>query len=566
MLVQLHIENFALIDRVVVEFGPGLNILTGETGAGKSMIVGALGLVLGQRAPADVVRANDKPTLIEALFDTSNQPHLHTLMDTWGITQDEPYLLLKRLITKNGSRCYINANLATLSMLQELGQHLVDVLGQHQHQTLLRRGQQRALLDAFGKLSEEVTTLSHAVQRYRELTCELQHLQQEEQQRLQRLDLLRFQIQEIDAAHLRADEEEHLTQERHLLLNAEKLYELSQGAYAILYRNEHSVLEMLAVALEKLARLAALDARQAAPRDALQESYYALEEVAQNLRDYGESLEVEPHRLQALEDRLAEIARLKRKYGPTIAEILRYRDSLRQELQTWERREECLEELAAEVSQLRQVLKSRAVTLSDKRRQTAERLQREVQQELQELNMAGAVFQIDCTLRRHPQGDLTIGSDRVALTADGIDEVEYLFAPGPGQPLKPLTRIVSGGELSRVMLVLKSILVREDRIPTLILDEVDAGIGGRTAKIVGEKLRHIARSHQILCITHLPQIASHGDQHYRVEKVEEAARATIRVQMLDFAERVEEIARMSGGKQITTTTRKHAEEMLIRRP
>jgi DNA repair protein RecN (Recombination protein N) len=566
MLVQLHIENFALIDRMVVEFGPGLNILTGETGAGKSMIVGALGLVMGQRAQTDMVRADDKPILIEALFDISPHPYLSTLLDHLGIAADDASLLLKRIITKNGSRCYINANLATLTMLQDLGQHLVDILGQHQHQTLLRREHQLALLDAFGKLSEDVTALRLAYQGYQELTQELQHLQQEEQQRLQRQDLIRFQLDEIDKAQLHPDEEERLTEERHLLLNAEKLYELSHSAYALLYQNEPSVLEMLAVALEHLTQLCTVDARQDKPRHEVQDSYYALEEAAQHLRDYGERIEVDPGRLQAIEDRLAEIARLKRKYGTSIAAMLQYRDQLRHEQHTWERREEHLEEGRVELGRLRQSLKSLAITLSDKRRQSAERLQQAVQQELHDLHMAGTGFEVACTLRQDSHGEVTVGTERVALTAEGIDEVEYRFAPNPGQPPKPLARTASGGELSRVMLALKSILAREDRIPTLILDEVDAGIGGHTAKIVGEKLRRIARSHQTFCITHLPQIASHGDHHYRVEKITRAKHTTIHVRPLNFAERIEEIARMSGGKQITAATRKHAEEMLTKRP
>jgi DNA repair protein RecN (Recombination protein N) len=277
-------------------------------------------------------------------------------------------------------------------------------------------------------------------------------------------------------------------------------------------------------------------------------------------------MEVDPARLQAIEDRLAEIARLQRKYGPTIAAILQQRDALRREQQEWERHGEHLAALTAELGRTAQTLKSLAITLSDKRRQAAQRLQQVVQQELQELNMANTVFQVAHSLRYHPQGELRVGTERVTLTADGIDEVEYLFSPNPGQSPKSLARIASGGELSRVMLAMKSILAREDQIPTLIFDEVDAGIGGKTAKIVGEKLRHIARSHQVFCITHLPQIASHGDQHYRIAKSVQANHTTTDIQALNFSERIEEIARMSGGKEITDTTRKHAEEMLTQHP
>ena len=566
MLVQLHIENYALVDRAVVEFGPGFNVLTGETGAGKSMIIGALGLALGQRAHTDMLRAEDKPTLVEALFDIAAYPHIPTLLNALGIAVEDATLLLKRVLTKSGSRCYINAQLATVAMLQQAGQYLVDILGQHQQQTLLQREQQLALLDDFGKLTEESVALQHAYQHYHTLEQHYRRVRQEEQQRQQRLDLVQFQMQEIEQARLQPGEEERLTQERHLLLNAERLYALSQEAYATLYRDETSALTILASALEKLTQLTTLDASQHHLHVDLQQSYYLIEEVARSLQAYGERMEVDPARLQVIDDRLVEIARLQRKYGPTIPAILQYYEKLRGEQQDWERHGERLTELTAELGQARQVLKSLAVTLSDKRRQAAERLQHVVQHELQELNMANTVFQVAHTLRYHPQGELRVGTERVTLTADGIDEVEYLFSPNPGQSPKPIARIASGGELSRVMLAMKSILAREDQIPTLIFDEVDAGIGGKTAKIVGEKLRHIARSHQVFCITHLPQIASQGEQHYRIAKSVQANHTATDIQPLSFPERIEEIARMSGGKEITDITRKHAKEMLTRHP
>jgi DNA repair protein RecN (Recombination protein N) len=562
MLVQLHIENYALIDHVVVEFGPGLNILTGETGAGKSMIMDALGLVLGQRANTDVIRIQGQPTLIEALFDITDYPQLRQSLQTLDIEVEDAQLLLKRVVTKRGSRCYVNANLATLNLLQDLGHHLIDILSQHHHHTLLQREQQLSLLDAFGKLTDDGAALRQTYQHYHDLEQELQRLRQSEQERLQRQDLVDFQLQEIDQAELQPGEEEQLQHDRHLLLNAEKLHDLAQGAYAALYRGEPSALELLSIALDKLSQLADLDAQQDSLRNALQESVYVLDDVAHSLRAYGEGMDLEPGRLQSVEDRLSTIARLKRKYGRTIAEILQHRDTIARERQSWDQYEERVETLESELSDLRQSLKSLAITLSDKRQQAAVRLQEAVQQELQELNMAHPIFHIDCNLRRHPEGDVTVGTERVALTADGIDEVTYLFSSNPGQDPKPLARIASGGELSRVMLALKSVLAREDRMPTLIFDEVDAGIGGQTARVVGEKLHRIARSHQIFCITHLPQIASHGDQHYRVDKSEEDGQTTSQLRTLSFAERIDEIARMSGGSEITEATRRHAEEML----
>lgn len=562
MLAQLHIENYALIDRVAVEFGPGLNILTGETGAGKSMIMGALGLVLGQRANTDVIRTSGKPTRVEALFDISECPQLRQLLHMLDIEADDATLLLKRVVHKKGSRCYVNTHLATLTMLQDIGQHLVDILGQHHHHTLIQRDQQLDLLDAFGKLTNESAKLREMYHRYQDLEQEQHRLRQSEQDRLQRQDLIEFQLQEIDSAALQTGEEEQLQQERHLLVNAEKLHDLANEAYGALYQNDASALDLLSTALDRLTQLANLDPQQEALRNALQDSFYVLDDAAHSLRDYGEHMDVDPARLQELEDRLALIARLKRKYGNTIEDILKHRDAIAFEQQSWGQHEERLEQLETELSQYRQSLKSLAITLSDKRQQAAGRLEQVVQQELQDLNMAHPVFRIAHTLRHSETGDFVVGTEYVTLTADGIDDITYMFSSNPGQPPKPLARIASGGELSRVMLALKSVLAREDHMPTLIFDEVDAGIGGQTARVVGEKLHRIARSHQIFCITHLPQIASHGDQHYRVEKSEDIDRTTTQLRPLDFAERIDEIARMTSGDEITEATRRHAEEML----
>lgn len=566
MLVQLHIENYALIDHVVVEFGPGLNILTGETGAGKSLIIGALGLALGQRASTDVVREDDKPTVVEALFDIAAAPRLPPLLESLGIPLDESTLLLKRMVTRHGSRCYINAHLATVAMLQQTGQHLVDILGQHQQHTLLHPEQQLALLDSFGQLTAEREAFRQVFQRYHDLRQEYRRVRRDEQQHQQRQSVVQAQLQEIERAALQADEEERLSQEHHLLRHAERLHALAQEMYATLYREESSVLARLATTLHTLTQLEALDARQAHLHQDLQEGYYLIENVAQSLRDYNEHLEVNPARLHAIDERLAEIARLQRKYGTTIAAILHYRDELQREQQTWEDQGEHLKTLTAALSAVRQSALTQALKLSRQRQDAAGRLQQAVQRELKALNMANTVFEVAHAIRTHPQGDFTVGTERVALAPEGIDEVEYCFSPNPGEPPRSLARIASGGELSRVMLALKSILARADATPTLIFDEVDAGIGGRTARIVGEKLFRVAQSHQVFCITHLPQIASHGDHHYRIAKSVHANRTTTQIQPLDFTARIEELARMSGGKTITDTTRRHAEEMLTRRP
>lgn len=565
MLVQLHIENFALVEHVVVEFGAGFNVLTGETGAGKSLIIGALGLALGQRAHTDMLATDGRPTLVEALFDLTASPQLPETLTAMGLTVTEPTLLLKRVLTKSGSRCFINMQLATVAMLQQTGQYLVDILGQHQQQTLRQGEQQLAWLDSFGKLHDDRAAYHTAYQHYHALLHDYRQIRQHEQQRQQRLELLQFQLQEIDQAQLQPGEEERLAQERHLLVNAERLYALAQDGYATLYSDEPSALNLLATALEKLTHLTSLDPSQQTLQSDLQQSYYLIEEVARSLQAYGTQMDVDPTRLQAVEDRLAEIARLQRKYGPSIAAILEHAETLRAEQQRWEQHGAQLAGLTTELTRARQALHTLAQTLSDKRHAAATYFAQSVQGELRELNMANTVFEVAHTLRLHPQGDLQRDGERVALAADGMDVVEYRFSPNPGQEPRPIVRIASGGELSRLMLALKSLLAREDHIPTLIFDEVDAGIGGKTARIVGEKLSHIAQAHQVLCITHVPQIASYGDLHYRIAKSVHASQTTTDITPLSFPERIEEIARMSGGTTITATTRKHAREMLTRR-
>lgn len=566
MLVQLHIENYALIDHTVVEFGAGFNVLTGETGAGKSMIIGALGLALGQRAHTDVVRDDDRPTVVEALFDITAYPRLHSFLEELGIALEEPLLLLKRIVTRNNSRCYINTHLATMAMLQQASHYLVDIVGQHQQHTLLQPEQQLALLDSFAQLGDACVTLRQTYQHYQELRQHYRRLRREEQQQRQRQELVVQQLQEIDQAKLQPDEEERLTQEHRLLLHAEQLHTLAQEMYAALYRHDSAILSRLTHTLNQLNRLETLDPRQSHLREDLQEGYYLIEGVAQNLRDYSEQLDVDPHRLQAIEERLAEIARLQRQYGTTIAAILQYRDTLAAEQQSWSQQNEQFRALTVELGEVRQHLTALACDISARRQAAASRLQQAVQQELYDLNMASTTFHVAHTLRYDPQGEVSIGTERVAISAEGIDEIEYRFVSSPGEAPRPIMRVASGGELSRLLLALKGILARADATPTLIFDEVDTGVGGRTARMIGEKLARLARDHQVFCITHLPQIASHADQHYRIEKSLHGERSSTHIQLLDFTARIEEVARMSGGKTITETTRKHAEEMLTRRP
>lgn len=588
MLAELHIRDFAIIDELHLSLPPGFIVLTGETGAGKSIIIDAVGLVLGGRADPTVVRAGADRALVEAVFrlDPLHQAALHPILEREGLEGDEPHLLIlsREVRTEGRSICRVNGRAVTLALLREIAEGLVDIHGQSEHLSLLRVREHIHLLDRFAGLEEARAHLADRVARVRAVRRERAVLEQDEQERARRIDLLQYQIAEIEAAALRPGEEEELTEERVRLANAEQLSLFLADALRALDEGGDEgrpAIDQVGRALRALEGLVRIDGSLAPRFQEAEELLYRLQDLADGLRAYRNRVEFNPRRLAEVEERLDLVRRLKRKYGSTIAEVLEYVRQAAVELETITHSEERIAALAAQEAQLLNELARSALNLSARRREAAERLARGIERELQDLRMPGARFAVDFRWTADPEGvPLTpeevaaAGIDPaelppsgcVGFDATGIDRVEFLVSPNPGEPLKPLTKIASGGETSRLMLALKAVLSRVDETPTLIFDEIDQGIGGRVGAMVGEKLWRLTVpadseiAHQVLCVTHLPQLAGFGDAHWRVEKISVEGRTVTRLTVLEGSARVEELAQMLGATG--ESAHRSAEEIL----
>ncbi|MDY6877075.1 MAG: DNA repair protein RecN [Chloroflexota bacterium] len=576
MLAELHIRDFAIIDELQLHFAPGFSALTGETGAGKSIIVDAVELVLGGRADAASVRAGADRAIVEAAFrlDPGRRAAIDPMLEQEKLEGDEPgLLLLGREVRLSGRNvCRVNGRTVTLAFLRQVAEGLVDIHGQSEHLSLLRVREHVNLLDRYAELWPLRAQVAELAGRVRVVRRELADLVLHEQELAHRADLLQFQIGEIGAADLEPGEKEELLKERLRLTHAEQLAALTSDALCALEEGEGETVaahDLLGVALRALEGLARVDPALEPHLRAAESLNYQVEELVGGLRHYQEQVEYSPQRLQEVEDRLALIRRLERKYGPTIPDMLAYAEKAVQELDMITHSEERVAELQAEEGRLLVEFGELAAGLSLQRREAAERLAAGIEEELGDLRMEGSRFGVDFQWREDPDGVEIVTSDvghrtsdvgpgeRVSFDASGVDRVEFLVSPNPGEPLKPLVKVASGGETSRLMLALKTVLSRADETQTLVFDEIDQGIGGRVGATVGEKLWGLAAGvgpgglcHQVLCVTHLPQLAGFGDVHFRVEKVVEKAgageRTVTRVRQLQGQARVEELAQMLG--------------------
>ncbi len=571
MLQEINIANFALIDRLNIKFNPGLNILTGETGAGKSIIVDAVNLVLGERASKEHIRTGAEETILEASFSISGDEITLRLLRELGLDnrEEENTLILSREIARSGrSSCRINGRLTTLSILKTVGQRLVDIHGQHEHQSLLKTEMQLDLLDSFA--GERAISLRSQVREMylelRRLKQQLSSLRKDARERARQEDLLRFQLEEINEAKLKPNEEEELGQEREILANAEKLYTFSSKSYDLLggeIEERITILDSLGEVASDLEEMAEIDNRLGSLLETLNSAIYSLEDIARGLRDYRDKIEFNPGRLNEIGERLHLINNLKRKYGNNIKEILEYRDKVAKELDALTHNEELIVQTEKQIQGLQSKLGDLCWKLYEERKRAAVQLEGDIQRELADLGMDRVAFQVSFKHTEDERG-IPIFDKRYKVEEMGIDEVEFLLSPNPGEEMKPLAKIASGGEMSRIMLALKSILAQVDQIPTLIFDEIDAGIGGTAAGIVADKLKHISQMRQIICVSHLPQIASRADSHYLIWKETKEGRTRTMLRHLPWEERVEEIARMLGGVPPSEITRQHAEEILSR--
>jgi DNA repair protein RecN (Recombination protein N) len=552
MLVELRIENFAIIDNLELNFGPGLITFTGETGAGKSIIIDAVELLLGGRAEVSMIRTGSDRAIIESTFkipDTS-QTIIKSILEREELFDDPEYFSIGREIRSNGrSVARLNGRNVSAGLLREIGELLVDLHGQSEHLSLLRVREHLNLLDRY---AGNETQLAEYQTVYRELASviqELNDLRMAESEAARQIDMLNYQINEIEAARLEIGEDEQLISERNRLANAESLASAAQSALIKLDEGTPetpSVTDLLGQILDEIKELTRLDASQGSLDENFQNAFSSLSDLAHQLRAYIEGIEFNPDRLNQVEERLNLIANLKRKYGDTIPEILKFLDDAREKKDTITHASERIEELEIQMGELKTNLGDKGQALSKSRHKAAETLEREMEAELDELNMSGARFAVEFKDQLDDDG-LPLSDGRVvAYDASGIEQIEFLIAPNPGEGLKPLVKIASGGETSRLMLALKNVLARADNVPTLIFDEIDQGIGGRVGTVVGHKLWLLSRHHQVLCVTHLPQLAAFGEQHLQVSKHIQNGRTITQVADLSDDARLPELAQMLG--------------------
>lgn len=559
MLSRLTIANFAIIKHLDISFQPGLNILSGETGAGKSIIINAMNLILGSRASGDLIRTGSDEATVEALFTLPPSGDLALLLQELAIPFDGELLIRRSLHREGRNRITINGTIATLQMLASLGDHLVSISGQHEHQRLLRQDNHLSILDEFGGLAGDREAFSELFTTCQSLRAELGVLEREIAEMKDKQELARFQREEIDAARIEEGEDESLLKEKVRLEHAEHLLETVSETYQALYESDRSLLSGLFECTRRLEKAAKMDDRLEHIARTLGESRLLLEETAMSLREIRETIEMDPQRLEAVQERLEILRRLKRKYGPTLADVLAFRERIAAGMDKQHGKEEKRRELQSRLTALEEELLAAALSLSKRRKKAARHLEEAVETELDDLNMPKTRFQVSFLGREEAQDpEKSLSMVRI----EGIDRVEFLLSPNVGEQLKPLAKIASGGELSRIMLALKSILAKSASVESLIFDEVDAGIGGATAEVVGEKLEALARYHQIMCITHLPQIASKAHTHYRVRKSIVDGRTESSILELDQKERVEEIARLLAGRRVTPQALAHAREMV----
>ncbi|MBO9129720.1 DNA repair protein RecN [Bacillus sp. 165] len=565
MLSELSIKNFAIIESLSVSFEKGLTVLSGETGAGKSIIIDAIGLLVGGRGSYEFVRYGTEKAEIEGLFyiEDVHHPCVAKAADL-DIAIEDGMIILKRDINANGkSVCRINGKLVTLSTLKDIGKTLVDIHGQHEHQDLMNDERHLFMLDHFdvANLAQRMGAYQQYYVQYEKAKKHFRNLTENEQQMAHRLDLIQFQFEEIRKADLKIGEDQSLMEERMKISNFEKIFKALGDAYRSL-GGEGSGLDHIGNVMRQIETITDIDTSLKDTYDTIANSYYLLEEVSYTLREKLDAMEYDPKRLEYIETRLNEIRILKRKYGNTVEEILEYAEKIQQEILTIENKDVHIEQTKKRLKELEGVIVKEAIELSAMRRKLANQLTHAIQQELKELYMDKTKFEVVMTKKEGSIDDPVVEGVPVKLTADGFDNVEFYISTNPGEPLKPLSKVASGGELSRIILALKSIFSKHQGVTSVIFDEVDTGVSGRVAQSIAEKIYRVSVDSQVLCITHLPQVASMADTHLFIQKEIINDRTSTSVKVLNEVEKVTEIARMISGVEITEVTNEHARELL----
>lgn len=554
MLSSLTIKNFAIIDKIQIDFQPKMTVLTGETGAGKSIVIDALGLLAGGRGSADYIRKGKKKALLQALFILPKNAPAYRILDEVGISYDDNGLILQRELYRNGHNiCRINGELVNLTNMRRVGETLIDIHGQNEHQELMRPDKHLSLLDSFAnkQLRALKDKYSESYQQYRKEKASLEKKEKNEKDWVQRLDMLQFQVQEIKTAQLQPEEEEPLAEEKEQLDNYQAIHDALENSYQLLSGEENDALGQVGSVMEQMQRVAEFSPDLGQISQRVTDAYYGLSDSVRDVSNQLATMEWDEDRLDQIEHRLDDIHQLKRKYGNSISEILNYYQKIKSELKDMQQTDADSDEQKERVDELFKKSKQIARQLSSERKKSAVQLEKAVHKQLKALYMEKAVFSVK----------FLQGTDE-RLNSEGLDQVEFYIQTNPGESMGPLARIASGGELSRVMLALKTIFAQRQGVTSIIFDEVDTGVSGRVAQAIAEKISLIAQSSQVLCITHLPQVAAVSDHHYLVTKHVQDGRTETRVERLRQSEKIEELARMLAGTEITDLARKHAAELL----
>jgi DNA repair protein RecN (Recombination protein N) len=560
MLKELYIKNYALIDEMRIKFGPGLNIITGETGAGKSIILGALGLLLGDKTKTDVIRKGASMTIVEGIFDDNfNFDHIFKEQ----VNNHESGLLLRREIYDSGrSRSFANDSPISLSSLSQIGDLLIDLHGQHAHQTILKIDRHINYLDNFGVDIELRIQVKELYKKYRSLSEELNNLKNKEELLKEKKELLQFQVQEISRINPLDGEEENLEKEEHLLRNSEKFFKAAEQLDTLLYAGEASAVEKLSASENILVMLSSLDSSFEKILKDCESARIIAEEIINNVQGFISKIEFNPQKLEEIRERLGIFSHLKKKYGPSMENVIEFWKQTEQELENIETMHDDIDRINNSLEEIKKELSLLCGRLSDKREETSKRLEKSIIDAINELGLEKAVFIINLKKIESADGPIQLDNKHFKISQNGIDSAEFLISLNPGEDPKQLSKVVSGGEVSRIMLALKTVLADADEVPVLVFDEIDTGISGRIARVVGRNLKEVSNKHQVICITHLPQIASMADFHFSVEKKLQENRTQTIIRNLSKEEQISEIAKLLGGEHITESTIQNARELL----
>jgi len=562
MLKKLYVKNYAILEEIEVEFGPGLNILTGETGTGKSILIGALSLLFGERADSDFIRKGEEKALVEGYFDVKNSPVIKKCLEKEEIDYADELVMKREMSVAGRNRAFINDAVVSLNALKEISKHIVDIHGQHQHQSLFIEGSYLDVIDEYGGIIQLAGTvydyflmLTGTLARYKELCKKRKELQEQE-------EFYRFQLNEINKINPHPGEDAVLEKEIAILENQEKIREYAYLIYTYLYEGKGSASEKIKHAMKYIEELIDIDPELSGYKDDLEAAYAGVKETGNFIRKFGERIDYSPERLEELRERILALHSLTRKYKSTLGDVIEKKKELESKLNNVDSIDDEIREIAADIKTLTDNYKNACLKLSEQRKKTAQKLERDIEAYLNRLGMGKSLFRISVMRKEDVKGLIEIENKKYFANERGMDIVDFLIAPGAEENLKPVSKIASGGELSRIMLAIKSVLAEVDHIPVLIFDEIDSGISGRIASSVGRELRELSRYRQILCVTHLPQIAGMSHYHFTVEKQEQSGRVTTMVRVLNEKERKEEIAKLISGEKITEESLLTAEKLI----